>query len=215
MPPANAPIPTTEPTAARGNMSLASVYTLADHAWCAAAATPTIRTAVHMLPASGAKAVGTIRSAMASIAVLRDRLTVQPRLIRAPESHHPPLEPTSATTYTTEPVAIKPHCQPHVSAIQGTRRGVTIAPVFVPALKMPVASARSFLGNHSATALMAPGKFADSATPSRARAAENRPVVRANACAMAARLHATTAGANPRRTPIRSNSRPAARNPKA
>src|SRR5205809_2341367 len=65
MPPANAPIPTTEPTAARGNMSLASVYTLADHAWCAAAATPTIRTAVHMLPASGAKAVGTIRSAMA------------------------------------------------------------------------------------------------------------------------------------------------------
>src|SRR2546426_5990786 len=75
MPPANAPIPTTEPTAARGNMSLASVYTLADHAWCAAAATPTIRTAVHMLPASGAKAVGTIRSAMASIAVLRARLT--------------------------------------------------------------------------------------------------------------------------------------------
>src|SRR5256886_12609512 len=90
-----------------------------------------------------------------------------------------------------------------------------ISPVFVPALKMPVASARSFLGNHSATALMAPGKFADSATPSRARAAENRAVVRANACAMAARLHATTAAANPRRTPIRSNSRPAARKAKA
>src|SRR2546428_10470377 len=80
MPPANAPIPTTEPTAARGNMSLASVYTLADHAWCAAAATPTIRTAVHMLPASGAKAVGTIRRAVASIAVLRAPLTGQPRL---------------------------------------------------------------------------------------------------------------------------------------
>src|SRR5213076_2596986 len=234
MPPANAPIPTTEPTAARGNMSLASVYTLADHAWCAAAATLTIRTAVHMLPASGANAVGTIRRAMASIAVLRARLTVQPRLIRALDSHPPPTEPTSATTYTTtsgsatcaslnpcrrihgtrafsgsdgslrmcasssletrgfdsglryrasqrrsqknpsEPVAMKAHCQPHVSAIQGTRRGVIIAPVFVPALKIPVASARSFLGNHSATALMAPGKFADSATPSRARAAENR-----------------------------------------
>jgi len=49
-----------------------------------------------------------------------------------------------------------------------------IAPVFVPALKMPVANARSFLGNHSATALMAPGKFADSATPSNARAAGKR-----------------------------------------
>src|SRR6266513_2685209 len=60
-----------------------------------------------------------------------------------------------------EPVAMKAHCQPHLSAIQGTRRGVSIAPVFVPALKMPVASARSLLGNHSATALMAPGKFAD------------------------------------------------------
>src|SRR5256712_10488340 len=98
MPPANAPIPTTEPTAARGNMSLASVYTLADHAWCAAAATPTIRTAVHMLPASGAKAVGTIRRAVASIAVLRAPLTGQPRLIRAPERPPPPIEPTTATT---------------------------------------------------------------------------------------------------------------------
>src|SRR2546430_10716190 len=63
MPPANAPIPTTDPTAARGNMSLASVYTLADQAWCAAAATLTIATAAHMLPASGANAVGTIKSA--------------------------------------------------------------------------------------------------------------------------------------------------------
>src|SRR6267142_2464824 len=250
MPPANAPIPTTEPTAARGNMSLASVYTLADQAWCAAAATLTSNTAVHMLPASGARTVGTIRSAIASIVVLRARLTVHPRLIRELESHPPPIEPTSATTYTTmsgsatcaslipyrasrnfgsqyresqrmsqrnpsEPVAMKAHGQPHVSAIQGTRRGVMIAPVFVPALKMPVASARSLFGNHSATALMAPGKFADSATPSRARAAENRAVVRANAWAMAARLHAITAAANPRRTPIRSNSRPAARNANA
>src|SRR2546430_10980688 len=47
-----------------------------------------------------------------------------------------------------------------------------ISPVFVPALKMPVASARSFLGNHSATALMAPGKFADSATRSEEHTSE-------------------------------------------
>src|SRR5207247_10097581 len=118
-------------------------------------------------------------------------------------------------TNARETVTMKAHVQPHFGAIQGTRRGVSIAPVFVPALKMPVARARSLLGNHSATALMAPGKFADSATPSRARAPENRAVVRANACAVAARLHATTAAAKPRRPPIRSNSRPAARNPKA
>src|SRR3989475_4105990 len=101
MAPANAPIPTTDPTAARGNMSLASVYTLADQAWCAAAATLTIATAAHRLPARGAKAVGTISSAIVSIAVLRARLTVQPRLISVLESHPPPTEPTSATTYTT------------------------------------------------------------------------------------------------------------------
>src|SRR2546427_13193991 len=97
MAPANAPIPTTDPTAARGNMSLASVYTLADQAWCAAAATLTIATAAHMLPASGANAVGTIKSAIASIAVFLARFTVQPRLIKALDSHPPPIEPTSDT----------------------------------------------------------------------------------------------------------------------
>src|ERR1041385_3190218 len=92
MPPAKAPIPTTEPTAARGNMSLASVYPFADPAWCAAAATLTIATAAHMLPAMGASAVGTIKSAIASIVVFRARLTVQPRLINALDSQPPPTE---------------------------------------------------------------------------------------------------------------------------
>ena len=71
--------------------------------------------------------------------------------------------------------------QPHVSAIQGTSRGATIAPVLVPALKIPVARARSSFGNHSAMALIAPGKLADSPSPSSARAAENPAVVRAKA----------------------------------
>jgi len=44
-------------------------------------------------------------------------------------------------------------------AIQGTVNGATIAPTFVPELNMPVASARSFFGNHSATVFMAAGKF--------------------------------------------------------
>src|SRR5256885_2204283 len=102
-----------------------------------------------------------------------------------------------------------------VSAIQGTSSGAMIAPVLVPALKIPAARARSRLGNHSATVLMAPGKLADSPSPSRARAAEKPAVVRAKACPIAATLHATTAMANPRRTPITSSSRPAARNPNA
>src|SRR5437773_12014554 len=101
MAPANAPIPTTDPTAVRGNRPLASVYPVADQAGCAAAATLTVATAAHTLPASGANAVGTIKSAITSIAVLRARFTVQPRLISALESQPPPTDPTSATRYTT------------------------------------------------------------------------------------------------------------------
>src|SRR2546425_4310042 len=115
----------------------------------------------------------------------------------------------------SDPVATNAQRQPHVSAIQGTMSGVRIAPVLVPALKMPVASARSSLGNHSPMLLMAPGKLADSPRPSSARAAENAAVVRASAWPIAARLHTTTAVAKPRRTPTRSSQRPAIRKPNA
>src|SRR5437868_15034397 len=81
----------------------------------------------------------------------------------------------------SEPVMTNAQRQPQVSAIIGTMSGVRIAPVLVPALKMPVARARSSLGNHSPTLLMAPGKFADSPRPSSARAAEKAAVVRARA----------------------------------
>jgi len=113
------------------------------------------------------------------------------------------------------PVATNAQRHPNVNAIQGTTSGVTIAPVLVPALKIPVASARSLFGNHSATALIAPGKLADSPRPSRARAAENPAVVRARAWPIAATLQATTATANPRRTPTRSSHRPTTRKPTA
>src|SRR2546426_12579611 len=78
----------------------------------------------------------------------------------------------------SEPVTTNAQRQPQFSAIHGTMSGVRIAPVLVPALKMPVARARSSLGNHSPTLLMAPGKFSDSPRPSSARAAENAAVVR-------------------------------------
>ena len=47
----------------------------------------------------------------------------------------------------------------------GTSSGVARAPTLVPALKMPVASARSFLGNHSATVLIDAGKLPASPSP--------------------------------------------------
>lgn len=55
--------------------------------------------------------------------------------------------------------------------MKGTLSGTTIAPMFAPELKMPVASTLSFLGNHSAVALMAAGKFPASENPSAALAA--------------------------------------------
>src|SRR5437764_541560 len=100
------------------------------------------------------------------------------------------------------------------SAIAGTSSAATITPTLLPALKMPVASARSFCGNHSATALTAAGKFPDSPAPSRARAKPKPATVRARACPMAARLHTNTANASPARTPIRSMTRPMTRSPK-
>ena len=57
-----------------------------------------------------------------------------------------------------------------MSVIQGTAIGASSAPTFVPELKMPVASARSFLGNHSATALIDAGKLPASPSPSAKRA---------------------------------------------
>ena len=44
--------------------------------------------------------------------------------------------------------------------IHGTISGAITAPMLVPELKRPVANARSFNGNHSATALIAAGKVA-------------------------------------------------------
>ncbi len=79
-------------------------------------------------------------------------------------------------------------CQPQVeSAMIGTTAGARMAPTLEPALKMPVAKARSFLGNHSATVLMAAGKLPDSPMPEReARDREARRADRASACAAAA-----------------------------
>src|SRR5437879_13007144 len=110
--PAQPPRPTTDATACRGNMSLTVVNRLADHHWCAPAATATMLTAAHRVPAAGANIVGTMASAATSSAVLRPRLTLQPRLMSAPDTHPPVIDPTSAATQVTTRGAATP-ARPH------------------------------------------------------------------------------------------------------
>ena len=66
-------------------------------------------------------------------------------------------QPTTHSSVST-PVAMKAMRQPNMAAIHGTASGVMIAPTLEPALKMPMASARSRLGNHSLVAASAAGK---------------------------------------------------------
>src|SRR4051812_46852204 len=55
------------------------------------------------------------------------------------------------------PVTTNADCQPQLSASQGTTAGAATAPTFAPALAKPIASARSFFGNHSAIVFTAAG----------------------------------------------------------
>src|SRR5690349_7359896 len=86
------------------------------------------------------------------------------------------------------PVNKNAHCQPRRTAIQGTASGGTIAPTLEPELKMPVTSARSLRGNHSATVLIAAGKLADSPSPRAKRAIANPITDRTRAWLIAAKL---------------------------
>src|SRR5215467_12440065 len=93
------------------------------------------------------------------------------------------------------PVARKDHRHPQRPVIQGTSQGVIMAPTLVPALKIPVASARSRLGNHSAIVLMLAGNTPASPKPSEARAIKKERKEFAAACAMDAKLQKTIAAA--------------------
>src|ERR1700740_2820217 len=106
------------------------------------------------------------------------------------------------------PVIRNAHRHPRCPAIHGTKSGVTIAPTLVPALNNPVASALSFLGNHSATHLMLAGNTPASPNPNIARAIANAKKELAAACAIDARLQKTIDTAYPMRVPKRSVSRP-------
>jgi hypothetical protein len=68
-----------------------------------------------------------------------------------------------------------------------------IAPTFAPALKMPIARARSRCGNQSVTARMPAGKLPDSPIPSPNRAAAKLATPVANPCAMCDTVQITIA----------------------
>ena len=90
-----------------------------------------------------------------------------------------------------------------------TTTGATMLPTLAPALKIPVAYARSRLGNHSATVLMQAGKFAASPRPSRNIASAKLATENAAPGSMAATLHRQMAIANALRVPSLSVSPPA------
>jgi hypothetical protein len=73
--------------------------------------------------------------------------------------------------------------QPNVTAMTGTINGVRIAPTFEPALKMPIASARSRCGNHSLAAASAAGNAPASPIASGMRAKIIMPALVNSACA--------------------------------
>ena len=88
----------------------------------------------------------------------------------------------------TAPVTTNAICHPYILNKIGTTIGTTMAPMFAPELNIPAANALSFLGNHSATALIAAGKFPDSPIPNKERTPMNPSVDLTPACRIAAIL---------------------------
>ena len=96
--PAVPPIPTTEPTAVRGNRSDGSVSKLAEKAWCPAVASPRSSTASHSELTSWTNTTGSTAKAQASIVSLRARFTDIPAFIILDEAQPPITLPASDIT---------------------------------------------------------------------------------------------------------------------
>ena len=89
-----------------------------------------------------------------------------------------------------------------------TSAGATAAPIAEPLSNSATARPRSLAGNHSETALVAPGQFAASPAPSRNRKAQKLPSPPASDVSMAVTEYHATARPSPRRVPSTSTSRP-------
>ena len=96
------------------------------------------------------------------------------------------------------------HCHPSVCIVHTVSGGVIMAPSPAPSIKMATAVERSLAGNHCATALLAAGKLAASATPSTTRRVKKLHKPLPSACSMVATLQNTAARLNARLVPSRS-----------
>src|ERR1017187_352476 len=105
--------------------------------------------------------------------------------------------------------ASRPRGPVKASTRTGTTAAGSMLPTLAPELKMLVARARSFLGNHSATVLIQAGKLAASQIPRRNMAAPKCIAECAKPGNMAAVLHNTMAIANALRVPSQSVNHPA------
>src|SRR5678816_2217714 len=82
-----------------------------------------------------------------------------------------------------------------------TSKGAMAPPIEEPLSKRATAQPRSFLGNHSATALVAAGQLADSPAPSRNRKAKKLRSPTASDVNIAASEYQITVIVKPRRVP--------------
>src|SRR5262245_54827435 len=94
---------------------------------------------------------------------------------------------------------------PNVAKSVSTSHGAIAAPTDDPLSNSATAQPLSRRGNHSETALVAPGQLADSPRPSRKRNAQNDRKPVASDVAMAATEYSKTDRLRPRRVPSRSS----------
>src|SRR5882724_9696031 len=76
---------------------------------------------------------------------------------------------TTSQTNPSNPGSMNTGRQPHRKKIGSIRKGATAPPMEDPLSNKAVARVRSRFGNHSETALVAPGQLADSPAPSKKR----------------------------------------------
>src|SRR3984885_2088310 len=106
------------------------------------------------------------------------------------------------------PEQTKAHRQPTARGIQGMTRAARAPPTLEPLSKMATARLRSWLGNHSATVLLAAGQLKPSPTPSRKRNDANPKTVLANPVRIFVTDQKMTARAKPSRVPTASRKMP-------
>src|ERR1700678_4264866 len=98
--------------------------------------------------------------------------------------------------------------QPNANVMMGILTAATPPPALEPLSKIATARLRSWLGNHSATVLLAPGQLNPSPMPSRKRKEAKPKTEDAKPVRMLTTDQKTTARASPRRVPAASRKIP-------